>query len=98
VIGEAWFKSSPGKKLGRLYLKNKLGVVVCAYKPSYSGSGSRRIMVQDWPGQKLMIHLKNKQKAKNCGHGSMSTFVLTHTHTQAHTCTHAHIISQWEKI
>jgi hypothetical protein len=40
--GGLWFEVSPGKKLARLHLTNKLGVVMSTCNPSYM---SRRIIV-----------------------------------------------------
>jgi hypothetical protein len=40
------FEASPGKKLERPYLKNKLGVVADACNSSYLAGGGRRIEVQ----------------------------------------------------
>jgi hypothetical protein len=53
------------------YVKNEkevLGAVVHAFNPSYSGSGGRRIIAQDQPGQKFETVSENKLKLKRLRH------------------------------
>jgi hypothetical protein len=51
-IGGSKFKTSPGQKLGRPYLKNKPDMLVHACNSSHKGDIGRRITVQGQPGQK----------------------------------------------
>jgi hypothetical protein len=44
VIGRSQFEASMGKKLARPCLKNKPGVVVHTYNPSYLGGGGRIVV------------------------------------------------------
>jgi hypothetical protein len=50
------FENSLGKKkLARLCLENKPGMVVYICNPSYTGGIDRRIAIQDWPLAKSEI-------------------------------------------
>jgi hypothetical protein len=55
-IGELWFKTSPGKKLARPYLKDKPGMVVHTCNPMYMEGRGRTIVAL---GKNLRNYLKN---------------------------------------
>jgi hypothetical protein len=60
------FEASSGSNLARLSQQQKKVVVVAhACLPSYSGSRSRRIMVQNDPGRNVKFCLKNNQSKKD---------------------------------
>jgi hypothetical protein len=67
-IGRLQLEASLAKKLLRLCLKNKLGIMGHAYSPSYSGDGGRRIVICGQHGPNMRSYLKNKLKnAKGLG-------------------------------
>jgi hypothetical protein len=51
-IGRILDQDHPGKKV-RPHLNNKLGMVVHIHDPSYIGGIGKRIVVPDWPEQKV---------------------------------------------
>jgi hypothetical protein len=58
-IWRIWFEASPGKKLVRLHLKNKLGMVMQLCDPSYPGGRGRRIKSEvNLPEKGLTVWLK----------------------------------------
>jgi hypothetical protein len=60
-------QDSPGKKLVRSYLKNKIGLLWHTYNSSYMGGRNRRILSEASPAKNLRPYLKNKLKPKGLG-------------------------------
>jgi hypothetical protein len=62
VVGGSRFKASLGKRLARSYLKNKPGMVVHIYNPSYEGGRAGGSEANQ--GKSAIPYLKNNLKAK----------------------------------
>jgi hypothetical protein len=62
-IGGLKFNTSPGEKLGRTYLKYRVGMVAYACNLIYSGCRCGRIMVRGQPGQKYEALTEKYTKA-----------------------------------
>jgi hypothetical protein len=62
-------QSQPVQKLVGPYFKNKAGVEVLNYNPSYSEGRGKRIMVQGQLGKSAKPYLNNNVKQKTFGRG-----------------------------